>query len=86
LSNTILNLQGCKVQNKTFDFNCSYNKENLYIYDLEIYTYEDNIEVSFHFIQKGAVLNLQGCKNSGKPITNITIISNNIYCISYTYL
>jgi hypothetical protein len=33
-----------KVQNKTFDFNCSYNKENLYIYDLEIYTYEDNIE------------------------------------------
>ena len=33
-----------KVKDKTFDFMCSYNNNNLYIYDLEIYRYEDEIE------------------------------------------
>jgi hypothetical protein len=35
-----------KVNNKTFDFKCSYNKNNLYIYDLEIFRYQDYIEES----------------------------------------
>ena len=33
-----------KVEHKTFEFCRSYEKDNLYIYDLEIYTYRDEIE------------------------------------------
>ena len=33
-----------KVDNKTQEFYCSYNTNNLHIYDLEIYNYQDTIE------------------------------------------
>lgn len=34
----------CKVEHKTFEFRRSYEKGHLYIYDLEIYTYRDDLE------------------------------------------
>jgi hypothetical protein len=32
------------VKEKTFEFRCSYDKDNLYIYDLEVSAYKDEIE------------------------------------------